>query len=64
MNDDPGALPAEIRPAEIRPTETSLADQPGPAFTPAPDRPAGPVPWPDYRLPEFGAWDGRFCSNT
>ena len=47
MNDDSGALPAGIGPAE-----TSLADEPGAALTPAPDRPAVPAPWPDYGLPE------------
>ena len=42
MNDDSGALPAE----------TSLADEPGAAFTPAQDRLAVPAPWPDHGLPE------------
>jgi len=47
MNDDSGALPAGIGPAE-----TSLAGEPGAAFTPAPDRLAVPAPWPAYGLPE------------
>jgi len=43
MTDDPGASPAKM----------SLAGEPG-AATPAPSRPAWPVPWPDgvYALPE------------
>ena len=52
MNDDSGALPAKTRPAKTRPVEASLAGEPGVAFTPAPDRPALPAPWPEYRLPE------------
>ena len=57
MNDDPGALPANTwpamtRPAETRPAETSLAGEPEAAVTAAPDRAAGPAPWPEYGLPE------------
>ena len=55
MNDDSGALPAKIGSAGIGPAETSLAGEPGAAFTPAPDRAerlAVPASWPDYGLPE------------
>lgn len=55
MNDDSGALPAKIGSAGIGPAETSLAGEPGAAFTPAPDRAerlAVPAPWPGYGLPE------------
>ncbi|HYX61446.1 MAG TPA: hypothetical protein VE888_20840, partial [Streptosporangiaceae bacterium] len=52
MNDDSGALSAGIGPAGIGPAETSLAGEPGAAFTPAPDQLAIPAPWPGYGLPE------------
>ncbi len=42
MNDDSGALPAE----------TSLTDEPGAAFTLAPDSPPESAPWLGYGLPE------------
>jgi hypothetical protein len=42
MNDDSGALPAEM----------SLAGEPGAALEPAPDRPLEPAPWLGYGLPE------------